>query len=323
MAEVNLSALLVDVGKIKGGYDSDLFIDNIEQFQCAICSGVCRDPQQISNCGHIFCKPCISYIISHSGFSLKCPLDNQPISRQQVKDDLFLKRLINSFKIKCTEHEKGCEWTGELDSASRHILSCGYRTAPNSASTSPIASPTPLSRPIVRTMPRLPSSNPPRPTRRQMILSMHEANDPIEATIPSPPPLPPRTAPNSGATSPLLEETDSRPVTPLDYPWYREGMSRKEAEQQLLNLSIEGGFVVRPSMTRTSGNYSLSIYYQRQILHFRVQKKPDNSFILGESISKRFSSVEELIDYYLNNAICMHDGRNAKLSNVFTTTRNQ
>ena len=324
MAQVECPELLVLVGKIKGGYDGDLFIDNVEQFLCAICSGVCREPQQISNCGHIFCKPCIGYIISHSGFSLKCPLDNVPISKLQVKEDMFLRRLINSFKIKCTSHEKGCGWVGELDCATKHILSCEYRTLSSTAS-SPLHSPTSSLRPSVRTMPRLPSSIPPRPNRTHLQLSfdddyMHQEVEslmtPGEHT--NPPPLPPRFVHVSRALSPIPQQTEANPITPLEYPWYREGMSRKEAEQLLLTHGVEGGFVVRPSMTRTPGNYSLSILYERQILHFRVQKKQDNSFILGESISKKFASVEELIEFYLHNSIYMHDGRNAKLSQVFT-----
>ena len=325
MAELECSELLVDVGKIKGGYDGDLFIDNVEQFLCAICSGVCREPQQISFCGHIFCKPCIGYIISHSGFSLKCPLDNVSISKMQVKEDLFLRRLINSFKIKCIFHEKGCEWVGELDCATKHILTCECRTVTSCIAASPVPSSTPSLRPSVRTMPRLPSSIPPRPNRTHLQLSfdddyMHQEVENLSTPGGSttPPPLPPRFVQVSRALSPIQQETETNPITPLDYPWYREGMSRKEAEQHLLNYGVDGGFVVRPSMTRTSGNYSLSILYERQILHFRVQKKPDNSFILGESISKRFCSVEELIEYYLHNSIYMHDGRNAKLSQVFT-----
>ena len=339
MAEIDCPELLVVVGKIRGGYDGDLFIENVEQFLCAICSGVCREPQQISNCGHIFCKPCIGYIISHSGFSLKCPLDNVPITKTQVKEDLFLRRLINSFNIKCTMHEKGCEWIGELDCATKHISTCEYRTV-SSAAPAPTPAPAPAPalapspslspltsslRPSVRTMPRLPSSIPPRPNRANLQLSfdddyMHQDVESIflagEAT--SPPPLPPRFVQFSRALSPMHQQTEANPITPLEYPWYREGMSRKEAEQHLLTYGVEGGFVVRPSMTRTPGNYSLSILYERQILHFRVQKKQDNSFILGESISKRFTSVEELVDYYLHNSIYMHDGRNAKLSQVFT-----
>lgn len=328
MAGNENSLLLVDVGQIKGGYDADLFMENVEQFICAICSGVCREPQQVASCGHIFCRPCIGYVISHSGFSLKCPLDNVAISKTQVKEDLFLKRLINSFKIKCVLSERGCDWVGELSCASKHISSCNFKTSPNSATSSPEASPVLSLRPAVRTLPRLPSSISERPSRTELQLSLDDIDyteqideNPwgfvgqgvviVSREEMNPPPLPPRTR----ATSPPPNETGG--VTPLDYPWYREGMSRKEAEQHLLNSRVEGGFVVRPSMTRTSGNYSLSVLYDRQILHFRVQKKPDNTFILGESISKRFTSVEELVRYYLHNSIYMHDGRNAKLSQVF------
>ena len=335
MAENDNSMLLVDVGQIKGGYDADLFTENVEQFICAICSGVCREPQQISTCGHIFCRSCIGYVISHSGFSLKCPLDNVAISKMQVKEDLFLKRLINSFMIKCVLSERGCEWMGELSSATKHISSCNFKTSPNSATSSPEASPVLSLRPAVRTLPRLPSSISEGPNRANLQLSLDDReyteqidDNPLGVVGPSvvigswegtnPPPLPPRVAPTSRAPSPPQNETGG--VTPLDYPWYREGMSRKEAEQHLLNSRIEGGFVVRPSMTRTSGNYSLSVLYDRQILHFRVQKKPDNTFILGESISKRFTSVEELVRYYLHNSIYMHDGRNAQLSQVFHST---
>ena len=333
MAEIENSMLLVDVGQIKGGYDADLFNDNVEQFICAICSGVCREPQQISSCGHIFCRSCIGYVISHSGFSLKCPLDNVAISKMQVKEDLFLKRLINSFKIKCVLSERGCDWLGELSSASKHVSSCTFQTSLSSSTSSPEASPVLSLRPAVHTSPHLPSSTTERLDRANLQLSLDDREyteqideNPWGVVGPSvvigsrdemnpPPPLPPRVAPTPRATSPPQNETGG--VTPLDYPWYREGMSRKEAEQHLLNSRVEGGFVVRPSMTRTSGNYSLSVLYDRQILHFRVQKKPDNTFILGESLSKRFTSVEELVRYYLHNSIFMHDGRNAQLSQIF------
>ncbi|KAI6652185.1 TNF receptor-associated factor 6 [Oopsacas minuta] len=292
MAEIESSKLLVDVGQIKGGYDADLFIEDVEQFICAICSGVCRETQQVSTCGHIFCRSCIGYIISHSGFSLKCPLDNVVISKQQVKDDVFIRRLINSFKVKCVLHERGCEWVGELDCVTKHLLSCSYSTSTSSATSSPIASPLPSCRPSVRSLPRLPSSRTEMPNRTNLQLSLDDEDytEQIDEVIwgvvssDNPPPLPPRFTPTTRGPSLPHIGTETSAVTPLDHPWYKEGMSRKEAEQHLLNFRIEGGFVVRPSMTRTSGNYSLSILYERQILHFRVQRKPDNTFILGQNV---------------------------------------
>ena len=49
-------------------------------FECPVCLLVMMTPAQ-TECGHRFCRRCITQVAADTG---KCPVDNQPLTLQQV-----------------------------------------------------------------------------------------------------------------------------------------------------------------------------------------------------------------------------------------------
>lgn len=87
------------------------------------------------------------------------------------------------------------------------------------------------------------------------------------------------------------------------FPWYHEGLSRKDAGV-MLNKSAEGAYLVRPSETKP-GCYSLSVRTPSAngseaavIKHFIIRcSNETGTFFIRQS--NKFDSLNELIDYYV------------------------
>ncbi|KAI6652581.1 Tumor necrosis factor receptor-associated factor 6 [Oopsacas minuta] len=109
----------MQAGTIYGGYDSDIFLQSIDEFTCSICHGVVRDPKIVVSCGHLFCTACIENIDIQ-----KCPLDNSIIEDGQIQDEKFIKRLTLKKIVRCPLSKRLCEWEGELSSLANHLNEC-------------------------------------------------------------------------------------------------------------------------------------------------------------------------------------------------------
>ena len=104
-----------------------------EDIHCPICLLVLQEPYLTSCCGNHFCKKCIERV---KGSWQPCPLCKS--SNFTIMLDKFFKRKINELKVKCPNSDEGCEWSGELGDAQKHIsplggsccfveVSCDYR----------------------------------------------------------------------------------------------------------------------------------------------------------------------------------------------------
>lgn len=111
----------MQAGTIYGGYDTDIFLQSIEEFTCSICHGVVREPKIIVSCGHLFCTPCIENIDIQ-----KCPLDNNAIEEGMIQDEKFIKRLTHKKQVRCPLNKRQCDWEGDLYSLANHLNSCEY-----------------------------------------------------------------------------------------------------------------------------------------------------------------------------------------------------
>ena len=87
----------------------DTPLQSLEDLKCPICLELVSDPVQTS-CGHLFCRECIKGI-------KQCPIDREDFT---TTPDLFNRRRLISFKVKCPNSEKGCVWQGDLGDAERH-----------------------------------------------------------------------------------------------------------------------------------------------------------------------------------------------------------
>ena len=95
-----------------------------DELICKLCSKVLRDPKQVVCCGQHYCQACIEHRIT-TNFS--CPNCRTP-NFNHFRDTHFEQR-VNTLKIHCPHHKKGCKWTGELCNLKPHLNAtqgCAY-----------------------------------------------------------------------------------------------------------------------------------------------------------------------------------------------------
>jgi len=110
-----------------GGYDYE-FIEAIsDDLICILCHLALKNPLQIEECGHIFCKVCFNQMKDHAesnALEVCCPLDRQNIDTAHVFKDKSTERRVLNLKVKCRKLGDQCEWTGELREALEHEKTC-------------------------------------------------------------------------------------------------------------------------------------------------------------------------------------------------------
>ncbi|XP_042293301.1 GRB2-related adapter protein [Sceloporus undulatus] len=83
------------------------------------------------------------------------------------------------------------------------------------------------------------------------------------------------------------------------HPWFSGKISRQEAEKALLRRQFRGAFLIRESES-SPGDFSISVNYGDQVLHFKVLREKKGKYYLWE---ERFNSINELVDFYRTNSI--------------------
>lgn len=95
---------------------------------------------------------------------------------------------------------------------------------------------------------------------------------------------------------PPLTPSCSRMGDLTDESYYHGRISRTDAEHILDTAGhSEGSFLLRDSLT-TTGEYVLSLFYQRGKYHYLIQRNPDGSVSIQDGT--KFNSPIELIQYY-------------------------
>jgi len=110
-----------------GGYDYDFITDVPEDLVCALCHFAFKNPVQIEECGHIYCKDCYQQMKDHaenSGAELLCPLDREKIDVARVFKDKAGERRVLNLMVKCQNFGDKCDWTGELRDVLDHERNC-------------------------------------------------------------------------------------------------------------------------------------------------------------------------------------------------------
>ncbi|XP_062854184.1 GRB2-related adapter protein 2b [Trichomycterus rosablanca] len=83
--------------------------------------------------------------------------------------------------------------------------------------------------------------------------------------------------------------------------WYQEDMSRQAATDALKTQPI-GAFIIRGSQS-SPGNFSISVRHELDVQHFKVMQDCRGQYFLW---SEKFSSLNELVNYYTLNSISKH-----------------
>jgi len=111
----------------EGGYDYEFITDLPEDLTCVLCHFAFKNPVQVEECGHVFCKQCFDNMKDHSEsmcVELLCPLDRQNIDVTRVFKDKRDERRVLNLMVKCQNFGDKCDWTGELREALEHETKC-------------------------------------------------------------------------------------------------------------------------------------------------------------------------------------------------------
>ena len=93
--------------------DSDYF--------CSVCQDLLTEPFQ-PDCGHHLCRKCRDRLLSTN--SLECPTCRESNALNEAHFDRYFQRKVNSIKVYCQHHKKGCEWVGEVRYLQDHLAHC-------------------------------------------------------------------------------------------------------------------------------------------------------------------------------------------------------
>ncbi len=102
------------------------FVDTVpEKLTCSICTNVLSDPRLTECCGQHFCQKCLQSWLKPRNKT--CP-HCRTVNFAHILDK-SVTREINKLKVRCSHHEEGCEWVGELGDLQTHLDSkqgCAY-----------------------------------------------------------------------------------------------------------------------------------------------------------------------------------------------------
>ena len=107
------------------GYDHD-FVGSIHgRFICTICTKVMKDPYLMVCCGQKYCNSCLQSWLNTKDIATcpHCRAQNRGERPFQYVIERGMKSEIESFHIKCSNNQKGCEWIGELRNLDEHLKS--------------------------------------------------------------------------------------------------------------------------------------------------------------------------------------------------------
>lgn len=117
----------------EGGYEASFFEKVDDRYICNICTKPLCDPRLFVCCGKNYCDWCVrKWFQNHHTRS--CP--HCRATRAQEEQNILhvpnkgLKQEVLALKVRCDNHQDGCDWVGELGSRNNHLISpndgCGY-----------------------------------------------------------------------------------------------------------------------------------------------------------------------------------------------------
>ena len=113
-------------GRSYGGYSYKFVDDDLpEKYNCAICTFVARDPQQVTCCSHIYCRSCLLQHKKESGLFFNCPTCRAHLDGRHFPDGR-IEREIKELGVYCPNDE--CQWKGIIRDIEIHITGCPYQS---------------------------------------------------------------------------------------------------------------------------------------------------------------------------------------------------
>ncbi|XP_076914118.1 uncharacterized protein LOC143572997 [Bidens hawaiensis] len=117
------------------GFDNECIL-NIQslagEYFCPVCRTLVYPHEAIqTQCTHLYCKPCLSYVVSSTR---ACPYDGYLVteagSKPLVESNKALADTIGKTTVHCLYHRSGCVWQGPLSECTTHCTACSFGNSP-------------------------------------------------------------------------------------------------------------------------------------------------------------------------------------------------
>ncbi|CAK7331362.1 unnamed protein product [Dovyalis caffra] len=117
------------------GFDNEC-IPNIQslagEYFCPVCRLLVYPNEALqSQCTHLYCKPCLTYVISTTR---ACPYDGYLVteadSKPLIESNRALAETIGKITVHCLYHRSGCSWQGPLTDCKSHCSGCAFGNSP-------------------------------------------------------------------------------------------------------------------------------------------------------------------------------------------------
>ncbi|MED6111972.1 hypothetical protein PIB30_057313 [Stylosanthes scabra] len=117
------------------GFDNECIV-NIQslagEYFCPVCRLLVYPKEAMqSQCTHLYCKPCLTYVVSTTR---ACPYDGYLVteadSKPLTESNKALAETIGKIPVHCLYHRSGCTWNGTLSECTSHCSGCVYGNSP-------------------------------------------------------------------------------------------------------------------------------------------------------------------------------------------------
>ncbi|WJX49651.1 hypothetical protein P8452_36057 [Trifolium repens] len=117
------------------GFDNECII-NIQslagEYFCPVCRLLVFPNEALqSQCTHLYCKPCLTYVVSTTR---ACPYDGYLVteadSKPLIESNKTLAETIGKISVHCLYHRSGCSWQGTLSDCTTHCSGCTFGNSP-------------------------------------------------------------------------------------------------------------------------------------------------------------------------------------------------
>nr|GEW68415.1 mediator of RNA polymerase II transcription subunit 12 [Tanacetum cinerariifolium] len=117
------------------GFDNECIL-NIQslagEYFCPVCRTLVYPHEAVqTQCTHLYCKPCLTYVISSTQ---ACPYDGYLVteagSKPLMESNKPLAEIIGKTTVHCLYHRSGCVWQGPLSDCTTHCSGCSFGNSP-------------------------------------------------------------------------------------------------------------------------------------------------------------------------------------------------
>lgn len=88
-------------------------------------------------------------------------------------------------------------------------------------------------------------------------------------------------------------------ITMRSHSWFHGKITRRQAEEALLQVQHEGAFLIRESES-SPGDFSLSVRTGDHVQHFKIFKNEERKYYLW---IRKFSSLNMLVEHHKTNSV--------------------